>query len=330
MTQDHSTPTHSRWSRATPAGFAMVAAGAALWGTDALFRRELALDLPSSFVVFAEHLILVALTIPFLLRARRWVADFTRMDWIAVILVGVGASATATFLFTASFRYGDPTTTLLLQKLQPLFVVIGARLLLGERFLPRYAVYFVLALSGAYFITFADPASATVSQLAPALLSVGAAALWGMGTVLGRHLSGKIPFAELTSLRFAVGLPATALLVFIDLRGEGWPTLTGNEIGGLFLLSLVPGLIALMLYYRGLTSTPASAATIAELAFPLTALAVNYLAFDTVLTTSQWIGFFVLAGTVTVMGLSARSGATGMGIVTDERPEPASVGASGG
>ena len=308
----------------------MVAAGAALWGTDALFRRQLAIDLPSSFVVFAEHLILVVLTIPFLLRARRWLGEFTRKDWIALVMVGVGASATATFLFTASFRYGDPTTTLLLQKLQPVFVVIGARLLLGERFLPRYVVYFALAVAGAYFITFDDPASVTVSQLAPALLSVGAAALWGMGTVLGRHLSGKVPFAELTSLRFAVGLPATALLVFIDLRGEGWPAITGEEVGGLLLLSLVPGLIALMFYYRGLTSTPASAATIAELSFPLTALVVNYLAFDELLSASQWVGLLLLAGTVTVMGLSARRGSEGMGIITEERPEPVSVGAAGG
>lgn len=318
--------THDTWRRVSPAGFAMVALGAALWGTDALFRRGLALELPSSFVVFAEHVILVVLTFPLLRRSRRWVSTFTGMDWAAVVLVGVGASATATFLFTASFRYGDPTTTLLLQKLQPVFAVIGARLLLGERFLPRYVVYFVLALSGAYFVTFADPASVTVSQLAPALLAAGAAALWGMGTVLGRHLSAKIPFAELTSVRFAVGLPATALLVSIDLRGDGWPALTGTEIGGLFLLSLVPGLIALMVYYRGLTATPAAAATIAELSFPLTALVVNYIAFGTVLTMSQWIGLLVLAGTVTVMGLSARRGATGMGIVAPDRTGTMSVG----
>ncbi len=308
------------WRKVSPLGFGMVAAGAALWGTDALFRRDLALGLPSSFVVFAEHLILVILTLPLLIRSRRWLARLNRLDWLAVLFVGVGASATATFLFTASFRYGDPTTTLLLQKLQPVFAVIGARLILGERFLPRYLVYFALALGGAYFVTFADPASVTVSQLAPALLATGSAALWGTGTVLGRHLSAKIPFAELTSVRFAVGLPATAVLLLIDLGGEGLPPITGGDVWALVQLSLIPGLLALMLFYRGLTSTPASAATIAELAFPMTALIVNYLAFDTVLTASQWVGVVVLAGTVTVMGLSARRGSEAMGIELPDAP----------
>lgn len=46
-------------------GFALVAAAAALWGSDALFRRGLAIELPAAAVVFVEHAILVALTLPF-------------------------------------------------------------------------------------------------------------------------------------------------------------------------------------------------------------------------------------------------------------------------
>ena len=42
-----------------------------------------------------------------------------------------------------------------------------------------------------------------------------------------------------------------------------------------FELALVPGLIGLLLYYRGLASTPASLATLAELAFPITGVLVN-------------------------------------------------------
>jgi hypothetical protein len=44
-------------------GFVLVAAAAALWGSDALFRRGLALELPSSTVVVYEHAILVVLTL---------------------------------------------------------------------------------------------------------------------------------------------------------------------------------------------------------------------------------------------------------------------------
>lgn len=41
----------------------LMAVAAALWGSDALFRRGLALELPSSTVVVYEHALLVVLTL---------------------------------------------------------------------------------------------------------------------------------------------------------------------------------------------------------------------------------------------------------------------------
>ena len=203
------------WAPAARGGFFLVAAGAALWASDALFRRGLALELPAAVVVFAEHLILVVLTLPYLLRAARHTRRFKRSDWAALLLVGVGASAVATTLFTAAFSYGDVVTPLLLQKLQPLIAVGGARLLLGERQLPRYWFYFASAVASAYLVSFPDPFRSSPQRLAPVLLALGAAALWGAGTVLGRYLLTSIPFADLTVLRFVVGLPATGVIVLI-------------------------------------------------------------------------------------------------------------------
>ncbi|CAN5769038.1 hypothetical protein BH20ACT23_BH20ACT23_28760 [soil metagenome] len=87
-------------------GFALVAGAAALWGSDALFRRGLALELPAATVVFVEHAVLVALTVPLLLRGVRAARSFTVRDWVALLVIGVGASATATVLFTQAFTYG--------------------------------------------------------------------------------------------------------------------------------------------------------------------------------------------------------------------------------
>ena len=50
--------------------------------------------------------------------------------------------------------------------------------------LPRYGVYFVVAVGSAYLISFSDPFNVSVSELAPALYAIGAAVLWGLGTVL--------------------------------------------------------------------------------------------------------------------------------------------------
>jgi drug/metabolite transporter (DMT)-like permease len=56
------------------------------------------------------------------------------------------------------------------------------------------------------------------------------------------------------------------------------------------LLALVTGLVALLLYYWGLQRTTASVASIAELAFPVVAIAVGYVAFDATLTSTQFLG----------------------------------------
>ena len=144
-----------------------------------------------------------------------------------------------------------------------------------------------------------------ISELAPALYALGAATLWAMGTVLGKHLTRKVSPNELTSLRFAIGLP-TALIILL-LRGESAVALDigFDDFGALVLLSLVPGLAALMIYYRGLSRTPASSATLAELAFPLTAILIGWAVFDTVPTSTQWVGILVLSGTIVVMSRAA-------------------------
>ena len=185
-------------------------------------------------------------------RSRGKVARLGLGDWVALVMIGAGASATATILFTMSFSYGDPNTPLLLQKLQPLVAVLGARLLLGEALLSRYWIFLVAGLGGAYLIAFPDPLQASVSQLAPALLAVGAAALWGMGTVLGRRLSARLEFRELTAWRFAIGMPVAGLIWVLQSGGPVGLS-DGQDVLAIVLLALVPGLAAMLIYYRGLS-----------------------------------------------------------------------------
>lgn len=304
-------------------GFLFVVAGAALWGTDALFRRGLALEIDAPKLVFLEHAVLVLLTIPFLWRGRHQIRALRRGDWLCATLIGVGASALATILFTNAFRYGDPTTPLLLQKLQPLVAVVGARLILGERLLPRFALFLSISLIGAFLIAFPNPITVSVSALVPALLALGAAALWGMGTVLGRFLSPKLSFQTLTALRFAIGLPASGAIMLAVQQGPLTIQLSTREAIAVMALALVPGLLALMLYYRGLRGTPASAATIAELAFPLTAAGLNYAVFATPLSETQWAGAALLTATISIMSwLSRTREPSEIGVLSPEPKAP--------
>jgi drug/metabolite transporter (DMT)-like permease len=277
--------------------------------------------MPATKVVFWEHLILVAVTMPFLVRFLRNRPKLTAKDVAALLFIGAGASAIATILFTEAFTYGDPTTPLLMQKTQPLFAVFGAYLLLGERLLPRYGWYFLFAVTGAFLISFPDPGNVAVSRLAPALLALGAAALWGMGTVMGRHLTATIPTNQITALRFAIGLPTSFVILLLRNETATAFDITMSEFGSLILLSLIPGLAALMIYYKGLSTTPASSATLAELAFPLTAILIGWAVFDTVPTVTQWLGIALLSGTIVVITRAAANSREALGVRLTEATE---------
>ena len=294
-------------------GAIIVALAAALWGTDALFRRGLALELSSVEVVFWEHALLAAVALWLVLPAARALRRLDRRDWLAVCVIGGGSSVIATVLFTEAFKHGDPTTPLLLQKLQPVIAAGAAYALLGERLRPRYFAYLAAALLGSYLVAFDDPGAVTLERLLPAALGAGAAVLWALGTVLGKRTAAKVAPAQLAGLRFMFGLPVAAVL--LALLGEGVQARPGDA-PAIVALALVPGLIALLLYYRGLQRTPASVATVAELSFPLTALIVNAIAFGTVLSGSQLAGAAVLAAAVVALGLADRGGEEAVGVET--------------
>ena len=260
-------------------GIAFVAAAAALWGTDALWR----------------------------------------LGWryiLAAVAIGAGASAVATILFTQAFvNSASPVTPVVLQKVQPLVAVIGAWIILGERPRRLFGLYLAGALAGAWLIAFPSPTGALDDWGAttkPVLFALGAACLWAFGTVLGRYLTQRLRFQHVTTLRFAFGLPASGIALLI----LGGPAFAGaHDSLWIAILALVTGAVALSLYYYGLRVTPAVAAALAELAFPVTAALVGYLAFDATLTSTQWLGVAVTTTVVALLPARPKD-------VVDVRPAP--------
>jgi drug/metabolite transporter (DMT)-like permease len=286
----------------------MVALAAALWGTSALMREPLTGDLgmASSTVVFAEHFVLVLCLLPWLPTAlRAWWSSSIRTR-VAIVVIGAGASALATTLFTAAFATGfamdgqpDVITPVALQKLQPLIAVLLAAVILGERIRPIFWLFVAPALGGAWLLAFAEPFDVSLRTAEASLLALGAAALWASGTVLGRFVGSELSATHITALRFFFGL--ATMIVVVGLRGEPF-TVPWRAVPYIVPLALIVGLLALSLYYRGLRNTPASRATFAELAFPLTAAAVG-LALGRNLDWSQWLGFGILLVAVTALAL---------------------------
>jgi drug/metabolite transporter (DMT)-like permease len=280
-------------------GVVLVALAAAMWGTDPIIRKTMSFTTSATTIVFGEHVILAALTLPFLLPALRAVV---RAGWsyvLAAVVVGAGASAVATILFTdALIGHSDFITPVVIQKVQPLVAVAGAAFLLGERPRARFVWFFVPALAGFWLVNQAHPLDPSAKGAVVIAEATGAAVLWALGTVLGRYLSRELEFQHIVTLRFFFGLLASAIALPV-MSASAYSN--GHDSLLILYLALATGLVALTLYYYGLQRTPAVLSSLAELTYPAVAVIAGIYAYKQHLHWTQWLGVAAILAAVTLL-----------------------------
>ena len=300
-------------------GVLLVALGAAIWGTDTVLRAPLSAAFAPVLLVLGEHLVLAFYAVPAVWRGRREMLGLDLPRWGALAVVGFGGSAAATVLFTTglfkAFEAGEGSinTVFLLQQTQPLFAIAAAAVVLKERLTFRYVPIFVVAAAGAYLLAFGEEgwnlltpfAQVGQARLEFVLAALGAAALWGTSTAMGRLLGERLSFPTLTGARFLVALPLLlvwAVATTPDLSASYAEAFAQPDVArNLILLALLPGLAGLLVYYRGLRSTPASYATLAELAYPATGVALNWAVLGQPLALMQGVGVALVVGAILAM-----------------------------
>ncbi len=287
-------------NRAEKLAWPTIALGATLWGTDLLLRPRL---LNSGFhpaaIVLGEHFLLALIFAPTLLSRRAESAKLTRTEWVGLLFLAWGGSALATVLLTSAYSHGNALTATLLQKLQSPIAILLAGVVLKEKRGPLFWVFFALAILAAYLMSFgfqslsAGLASGTAW---PTLYALGAAAIWGACTVVGRISLRHLHPSVVTGWRFMLALP---LLIVLNAK----PLLTGSIVPAatpwtslwpLLLIVLLPDAIGMTLYYIGLNRTPASLATLAELAYPISALILGLSFGGQAMNLGQWVGLALL------------------------------------
>ena len=284
-------------------GVLLVALAAAMWGTDPILRKPLGATTTATTIVFGEHVILVLLTLPLLLPSLRALLKAGPRYVAAGIAIGAGASAIATILFTEALFNGDFITPVVLQKVQPLIAIAAAAFVLGERPRPRYAWFLLPALFGFWLVNQPHPLDPQAKGLIPIVQALGAAALWALGTVLGRYLGRKLEFQHILTVRFFFGLIASAILLPI----MGAPAYAGlHDSLWIAYLAVVTGLLALGLYYYGLKRTPAVLSSLAELTYPAIAVIAGIYAYNSHLRWSQWVGVVIIIGVVSLLPVQRR------------------------
>jgi drug/metabolite transporter (DMT)-like permease len=280
---------------------------AMLWATDAPFRAHLTQGLSSNFIVLVEHFFDVLVVLPILLLNLKDLKHLTKKEWGAVLFIAIGGSALASIAFTQAFHYVNPSVAILLQKLQPLIAIGLAASLLGERRNKNFWIWATIALIGAYFISFGGlkpelfPGEKLNPNVMGVLLALVAAFFWGGSTVMGRYMLSSVNFKVMTALRFSAAFVFLLILNFWQKSIPPLASVTGKDWLFLFIIAITSGVVSLFVYYKGLQTTKASVATIAELGFPLAAVLVNYASFkmgwiaqNTALNMVQLLGMAIL------------------------------------
>lgn len=286
------------------AGALAVCIAAALWGLDGVVLTPRLVGLPVGFVVFLVHAVPFALMQPVLFRRWRALGRADRRTWIVLVLVAftgglLGTLAIVKALFLVEFR--QLSVVVLLQKLQPVFAISLAAVVLKERLTGRFVGWAAAAVAGAYLLTFGrswPEIAGGDATLAAAGFALLAAACFGAATVFGKLLLADLDFATATFARY--GLTSVLALGYLVAAGIGLPFASVSPESWLIILviSLTTGSGAIFLYYWGLTRIPATVATICELCLPLSAVLLDYLVNDTRLGPWQWLGGAVLIGSI--------------------------------
>ena len=284
----------------------LIALGASLWATDALFRVPSLNQMEVSHLVTWEHFFATIALLPLAWFQRKAIAALSFKHWLGILWVGCLGSAIALVLFTKSFHTLNPSIAILLQKLQPLIAAFLAFLFLKERPHPLYFVLGPIAIFSAFTLSFPH---LELKQLEITPSSIGnlyaviAAFLWGSSTVVGKALLNDLSAQTTTFLRYLFG--SFALMGFA-LQGGGLEIAQLKDFSTLqsiLYMSFVPGLIAVFIYYQGLARTKASIATLVELVFPIAAVILNWIFLGQTLSMVQIFSAVVLLGCVSTLSI---------------------------
>lgn len=274
-------------------GSLFIIGAAILWALDGVVRRSL-YPLSPLVIVSVEHIIGSLLLLPFIFRLIKK-ERFKKQEWAALVLISLFSGLLGTLWFTTALlmtNYISFSVVFLLQKLQPLFALLAARIILKEKLSKEYLFWAASALMAAFFVTFP---TGTVNlntgdkTLQAALFALGAAVVWGASTALSRSVLIKHNDKVVTGMRFFI----TALISFGALMVFGQlpllKTISFPQLLQFAFIAVSTGMVALLIYYKGLKTTPVHVSTLLELVFPLLAVGIDIYVYKTEIALVQLI-----------------------------------------
>ena len=190
-----------------------------------------------------------------------------------------------------------------MQKLQPVFAIALSSIILKEKLSNKFISLSLSAIIGAYLVTFGSTLEFEWNDktIIASLLALLSAFCWGSSTVLGKHALKSLPFEAVTSLRLTVTAFFTLIVLFATAEFSMVSELKSVQWQKILMIVFSSGSIALAIYYYGLQNLPAAHTTIYELAWPLSALLLDWAVRGQLLNATQLLGALILLVSMIVL-----------------------------
>jgi drug/metabolite transporter (DMT)-like permease len=284
-----------------------VIVAASLWGLDGIVLRPSLYALPVPLVVLIESSIVALILTPFFIQQIPKIKVLDKSDWLAFFAVAMLGGAIGTMTITKALFYVNfvnLSIVILIQKLQPVFAIVLAALLLKEKLPQVFYFWAGVAILGAYIMTFGTklPVFNSGDRTAiAAIFSLIAAISFGSSTVFSKRALRNVGFELGTYLRFLISSLIMFVMVLSLSQIPRVSDVTNYQWMIFLIIAFTTGGAAIFLYYYGLKSIPASVSAVCELAFPLTAILLEYFVRGNMLDVLQWFGVVMLfAGMIKV------------------------------
>jgi len=281
-------------------GATSISLAATMWGLDGVVLTPRLYNLDIGLVVFILHALPFLLMHSFLYQEYKYLKIFSRSDYLIILLIALFGGAIGTLsivkaLFLINFK--ELSIVVLLQKIQPVFAITLAAIILKEKLNKYFVVWAAIALIGGYFLTFGmeTPNLQTGSKTAlSAMYALLAAFSFGSSTVFSKMILQRYTFKTATFYRY--GFTTLIMLIFIIISGRSlhFNQITPTNWIIFIIIAFTTGSGAIFLFYFGLNHVKATVAVMCELFFPISTIVFDYLFNGSRLSLIQWISAAVM------------------------------------
>ena len=229
--------------------FALVVS-LALWSGNWIVGRAVREDISPALATLGRVFIVMLVVLPFAFRDfKRRLADLSREDWRVLLLTGFFGGGVHLAMQWEGLRYTTATSATLFLSTSPVFILLLAPSLLGERVGARQWLGIGVSFAGiATIVSAGDPATlASLSFNRGDLLALGSMFMWALYTIMLKRRRDALDMPQFLLVLTLVGALCLAPWVAWELTHEPHASLSRNGL----LAILYSGIGSFLLAYLG-------------------------------------------------------------------------------